>query len=93
MITTSVTYETQTELATGTAERFEKEVQKTLQGDVAKTISDFEGWNETLGSSSEAIIKAERSEQLKHTPIEELQKQTITMLHEREEKKQFPFDQ
>ncbi|EFC41470.1 predicted protein [Naegleria gruberi] len=82
-----------TELVTENAERYEKEVQKTLKGDVAKTFADFDGWNETVGSSSEAIIKAERSEQVKNAPIEELQKQTIEILHEREEKKQFPFDQ
>nr|CAG4715089.1 unnamed protein product [Naegleria fowleri] len=89
--TTQLRY-VRTELAVGEEkadERFNGEVKKTLHGEVASTVPEFEKWNETLASSSEAIVKAERAHDLSK---EELQEQTIKTLQEREKNKQFPFD-
>ncbi|KAG2392456.1 hypothetical protein C9374_012708 [Naegleria lovaniensis] len=81
-----------TELAVGEEkadQRFDGAVNKSLKGEATSTVPEFEKWNETLASSSEAIVKAERSHDMSK---EELQEQTIKTLQEMEKKGEFPFD-
>jgi len=72
-------------------QRFGKEVENTVKGESVSTIDNFIGWNETLASSSEAIVKAEQSSD-GIDDLKQMQEKTIETLHKKEEKKQFPFD-
>ncbi|KAI5449292.1 hypothetical protein NCC49_005154 [Naganishia albida] len=61
------------------AKALEEEKQKNLSG-TQKSVhpEDAPGWNETLASESEAVIKGERSAD---EPIEKLQEETIKHVH------------
>ncbi|KAL9655180.1 hypothetical protein ABK040_008955 [Willaertia magna] len=81
------------ELITGetcTPIRFEKEVERTLKGNIVPSIDGVAGWNEHVASYSESIIKAERETSGK--TITDFQKETLIKIERMEEIGQFPFD-
>jgi hypothetical protein len=64
-------------------ELIEKHKKRQHKGKTVSNIREVEGWDEKLGSDSEAIIKAERYASNK--TIKELQDNTIKTLKEEEE--------
>lgn len=64
-------------------ELIEKHKKRQHEGKTVSNIREVEGWDEKLGSDSEAIIKAERYASNK--TIKELQDNTIKTLLEEEE--------
>jgi len=62
--------------------KIEEEIQRSLQGKTISTIPEFEGWDENLATSSEAIVKAERSQA---EDITILKKETLEILEKEEQ--------
>ncbi|GHJ90002.1 hypothetical protein NliqN6_6404 [Naganishia liquefaciens] len=67
------------QMSGGDAKKLEQEKQKNLSGQQKSPHPEkAPGWNETLASESEAVIKAEHSEP---ESIDKLQKETVEHVH------------
>eukprot|EP01088_Endostelium_zonatum_P015017 TRINITY_DN350_c0_g1_i1.p1 TRINITY_DN350_c0_g1~~TRINITY_DN350_c0_g1_i1.p1 ORF type:complete len:112 (-),score=33.19 TRINITY_DN350_c0_g1_i1:101-436(-) len=56
----------------------EQEKQKNLKGETKSNVKSAPGWNEKLGSTSEAVIKSEKDDQ---KSVKQLQNETVEHLH------------
>jgi hypothetical protein len=59
-----------------------QETYKNLKGKVKNSIESAPGWNETLASESEATVKADRHDRHNSVAVEELQRQSVTLMEE-----------
>ncbi len=69
-------------------DQLEQEVTTTRQGKAVSNIQEFDGWNANLASTSEEVVKAEKSGKKSFSA---LQQETIDVIRRKEESKSFPM--